>query len=857
MNKTVTYFRPRPRSYHRFVVLLILGLIGCSTADTSEVSGADLVSQEVSTDTGEPAIEPEPVQAPAPAIGPEPVPAPEVPEPVKGYAETDEPEPVQEPEPEPPVAAAEPVPGTIRVIDTNVSGGGFQSDVTITDDGQTVYSSADVSGVFKSTDGGLRFESRNQGLKSTKIASLAITPDNQQVIYAGTGDKGKSGGLFRSIDGGDSWTLTAAGANAQFAGNHSANNDPVPKGHPRSNGDLILVVNGENPDTFTDDIVVAGTYKNGVILFTEGGDVQVSAVNDAGFVRSVAGDPGLPNTLFAAIQFVDSTKNGIYKIDYSNLSAPVSTLVYRALRPEGLSVLSNGHVYGALGVDGIVKYDGMTWKLENSGLSINDNNRAWTAVSGYVMGSNDIIYAGTNNQGGSAKGANYSSVWRTENGGSSWSPLVDADTNVSDQVYGQSYDWWYRIDAFRQAGLGRTNSIVSSIDLSRGADLNSVTDDVIYISGRGGIWKSKNGGGLWEPTVYNMQATANNGVAVNPNNPDQIVLANTDYVVLETGNSFERSDLSRDKPAGSESRGYDVIFDAASNELILGVGDRDKNQGGEVFVKSATALGGTSGIDWTNTNLSSVTVASNGRVRAVSYGYHDGSVATSQTILAAVEGEGVYRRHNGVWSKSSGVNIGSTDRSNFIWPDNMNSGVVYLLDLSSGFHRSNDGGQSWSDVWPSMKFNNHDFFNTGYIAASDGNPTTLYLSIQGSNDSPIGTRFRVYRLTEANSRVFGPPGTPGIIDITTKLDGTSIRRPGPIVVSEEGHLWLTQQQDSQNGIEAALFFMQNPTADTAFMEITTDEYRNKVVSPSGIDVSSDGSIYIAQNGIGMVKIVRE
>jgi len=185
---------------------------------------------------------------------------------------------------------------SITIEDCNVSGGGFQSDVTITDDGMTVYSSADVSGVFKSTDGGLSYRNINEGFKSPKVASLAITPDNDQILYAGTGDKGGSGGLFRSIDGGDTWELTDDGDSAQFAGNHSATSDPVPDGHPRSNGDLIIVDPGSQAGTYTDDIVIAGTYKTGVKIFTDGGNTEASAVNTNGFVRSVAYDPAIPNT---------------------------------------------------------------------------------------------------------------------------------------------------------------------------------------------------------------------------------------------------------------------------------------------------------------------------------------------------------------------------------------------------------------------------------------------------------------------------------------------------------------------------------------------------------------------------------
>ncbi|MDC0435515.1 hypothetical protein OAM69_07765, partial [bacterium] len=678
----------------------------------------------------------------------------------------------------------------------------------------------------------------------------------EQILYAGTGNKGGSGGLFRSNDGGESWALTGDGSKARFAGNHSASSDPVPNGHPRSNGDLIVVDEGEFPATHVDDIVIAGSYKDGVRLFTQGGEREVSAVNTSGFVRSVDGDPALPNTVYAAIQFANSDRSGIYRIDYTNPSFPSSSLEYATPRPEGLTVLSNGHVYGAISSEGIVKYDGTSWVLQNSGLSVNDPNRQWTAVTGYVSGSNDVVYAGTNNVGGNASGAKYSNIWRTVDGGDSWSALVDADINVDDTILGQSHDWWYSTDAFRQAGLGRKNSVVSSIDVVRGMSEDLPSDDTVYVSGRGGIWKSANGGDSWQPAVKNMQVTSNRGVAINPNNSNQVILSNTDYVVLETNTGFEGSDVSRDKPSGAESRAYDAIFDAVSDEIIIGVGDRDTNNpgGGEVFVKPASALGAPSGTGWINTNLSSETSSNDGRVRAVSYGYHDGTASTTQTILAAVEGEGVFRFHNGSWLKASGISIDSTKRSNFVWPDNTNSGVVYLVELSAGLYRSNDGGQSWLDIWPGMSFRNNDFYNTGYITADDKYPTTVYLSIQGDAGSPIGTGFRVYRMTEADSRIFGEPGSAGITDITKHSEDVVIKRPGALVVSPIGDLILTQQQDSRNSIEAALFIMDNPGVDSSFTDLSTQKYRRAAVSPSDIDVSRDGQIYISQTGLGVVKV---
>lgn len=758
----------------------------------------------------------------------------------------------------------------INIVDNNVSGGGFQSDVTITDDGQTVYSAADISGIFKSTDGGLSYKNISEGLRSPKVASLAITPDNDLILYAGTGDKGGSGGLFRSIDGGDTWVLPNAGNSAQFAGNHSDDNDPLPDGHPRSNGDLIVVDVGSNSATFTDDIVIAGTYKTGVKFFSAGGNVLKSTVLDGSFVRSLAYNPAVPNTVYAAIQFSDSSQNGIYKINYSNNLETVNyTFEYKTLRPEGITVLANGRVYAAIGESGIVKYNGTSWSLKNSGLSINNSNRTWTAITGYLKinnnSENDVVYASVNNAGGNQNGENYSSIWRTKNGGQTWDSLIIANSNVSDQVYGQSYNWWFRTNAFGEAGLGRRNSIVSSIDVSLGPFPKVVSDDIIYVSGRGGIWKSADGGDNWSPAVYNMQVTSNRGVAVNPNNPSQVAIANTDYVLLQTSNGFENSNISRDKPNGAESRSYDIIFDATANELIIGVGKRDNNisAGGEVYVKSANDLGNAN-IGWNNTGLMNKTSTNNGRVRAVSYGYHNGDSPTAQTILAVVEDEGIFRYQNGNWKKSkiwfegNNIAINSTKRSNFVWPDNGNSGVVYLLDLSIGLYRSKDGGQNWVDIWPNMKFKNNDFFNTGFITADDNDPTTLYLSIQGD---AFGIGFKVYRMTNANKGAYDEPdpnniaAADGITDITKfDLGNSIIKRPGPIVFGIDGRLWLTQQQNSANSIDAGLFVMENPATDMYFTNVTTNEYRNTVIQPSGIDVASDGHVYIAQNGTGIVKI---
>jgi photosystem II stability/assembly factor-like uncharacterized protein len=72
---------------------------------------------------------------------------------------------------------------------------------------QTVYGVYGSHGVFKSSDGGVRWRATNTGLDLTTVASLAVDPNKPQVVYASTGQLG----LFKSSDGGANWRSVAVG----------------------------------------------------------------------------------------------------------------------------------------------------------------------------------------------------------------------------------------------------------------------------------------------------------------------------------------------------------------------------------------------------------------------------------------------------------------------------------------------------------------------------------------------------------------------------------------------------------------------------------------------------------------------
>ncbi len=58
------------------------------------------------------------------------------------------------------------------------------------------------AGVLKTTDSGKTWEPRNQGLATLNVRTIVISAANPDLLYAGT----NGSGLYRSTDGGNSWT---------------------------------------------------------------------------------------------------------------------------------------------------------------------------------------------------------------------------------------------------------------------------------------------------------------------------------------------------------------------------------------------------------------------------------------------------------------------------------------------------------------------------------------------------------------------------------------------------------------------------------------------------------------------------
>ena len=107
-------------------------------------------------------------------------------------------------------------------------------------DSQTLYAATTV-GVFRSMDGGQSWEERMNKMNEINfIVALAVDPEHPNILYAGT-----SGGVYRSFDGTESWI--------------KINNGLVPDDAKMAS--MALGVNKLVIDPLNTDIVYAGTIK--------------------------------------------------------------------------------------------------------------------------------------------------------------------------------------------------------------------------------------------------------------------------------------------------------------------------------------------------------------------------------------------------------------------------------------------------------------------------------------------------------------------------------------------------------------------------------------------------------------------
>ncbi len=298
--------------------------------------------------------------------------------------------------------------------------------------------------VFKSTDGGGNWSVADAGLPAFNsyagITALAISPDfaNDSTVFAGS--NALSG--FKSVNGGASWTgldggLTDGEVMQLILSPNFANDGTVFAGsasgvfkstNSGTSWSKVISATGVyyfsslaiSPNFATDGTIFAGFQGNGVFKSADGGNWnQVATGLSNLYIRALAISPDFTNdqTIFAG------TDDGVFKstdggANWSQMNSGLSNLYTNSLSISPNFAIdqtifvgtndSSGGVYKS--ADG-----GATWSQASTGLPTTASSFSLAFSPSFA--SDDTLYVGTEPKNGTG-----GSIYKSTNGGASWSP---------------------------------------------------------------------------------------------------------------------------------------------------------------------------------------------------------------------------------------------------------------------------------------------------------------------------------------------------------------------------------------------------------------------------------------------------
>lgn len=237
-----------------------------------------------------------------------------------------------------------------------------------------IYIAAAGGGVWKTTNGGGSWAALTDGLPDLAMGSLTVDPSSPSTVYAGSGEANFAGdsrygaGVYKSVNGGASWTVYTGPGNA-FVG-RAISKIAV---DPTNSSVVYLTLARANSGGGT-----LGVYKS-----TNGGVAWALVFNAGTSFTDLAIDPSNTQTLYAAAgEIFGNTNNGIYKSTNGGTSWALLTgfpngtqsgnnvgRIALALAPSNPQVLyadyssngSDGSVFGSLGGFYSTQNGGAAW----------------------------------------------------------------------------------------------------------------------------------------------------------------------------------------------------------------------------------------------------------------------------------------------------------------------------------------------------------------------------------------------------------------------------------------------------------------------------------------------------------------
>ncbi|MEI6536778.1 MAG: hypothetical protein WCN98_15635, partial [Verrucomicrobiaceae bacterium] len=172
---------------------------------------------------------------------------------------------------------------------------------------QTIYIATGSGGIWKTTNGGATWTPKTDFMPTLEMGAVALDPGNPSIVYAGTGNAYSFGlklgkGIYRSIDGGDSWPFTLG--NNIFSG-QIINKIVLPAPN------LLLVATdigvyrsvdggvnfGNNAPLFNNNSPIIGGYVTDLDVDTASSTIVYASIPGSGLFRSTDSGATFPTAI--------------------------------------------------------------------------------------------------------------------------------------------------------------------------------------------------------------------------------------------------------------------------------------------------------------------------------------------------------------------------------------------------------------------------------------------------------------------------------------------------------------------------------------------------------------------------------
>ena len=628
------------------------------------------------------------------------------------------------PSPAPPITQQQPaaVPVVDRWTTQGPDGGNVSVLTTDPSDPNTVYAGAQRGGVFKSGDGGASWSAMSEGLTNRFSVAMDITSlivGSPTRLYAGT-----NGGVYTSADGALSWTRISNGLGSLQVRDVSVDPSNPAVLYAATNNGVFKTSNGGGLWQTSNSGISTQLIQALAIDPTNAAMILAATVGAGVFRSTDSGATWTPGAGTAG-QFVNVLRRD--STDPAHVFAGASSGLFRSIDGGATWSASNTGLPASRDIRALIA-DPASASTLYAGLSNGavyrsiDSGLTWSAV-GVLPGTIFLSsFARTGPSGTTLLAATTSGVFGSADGGQTWvqtnvglsnSSSVGVVAAADGTVYGASVLGVFLAQDNGHAWLRRSSGLSDRVLALAVAPSNSA---VVYAAGVTSInftstyrlHKSIDGGLTWTQMSSGLPNEEIRAIEVDPSNPDiAYVAAQTVFKTIDGGGTWTA--------AGSipNSSILDLAIDPVTPTTLYAA------TAGTGAVYKSTNGGGT----WTPASAG----IANQIVRQVAI---DPGNATR--LLAAAQG-GIFRSVDGgvTWAASgAGIPGGLATAVAF---DAVSPGTAYagltggLSGTGLGVYRTVDGGQTWAE------------FNSGltnlvvrYLAVAPGPGGDVYAGTEGS-----------------------------------------------------------------------------------------------------------------------------